>query len=114
MHVQYHALSYKSCILSTSYTCAYCISCIDHRLRGAAVEEYSHIVLVGVYKMGCTAGFMEVLTAFTTVNFASFVTLYQSKNAQLFLISIFCYLNFCQFSNPVKRDPTLDQFSMIT
>ena len=94
MYVQYHALSYKSCILSTSYTCAYCIPCIGHRLRGAAVEEYSHIVLVGVYKMGCTAGFMKVLTAFTRVNFASFVTLYQSKNAQLFLISIFCYYKF--------------------
>ena len=39
-------------------------------------------------------------------NFANFVTLYQTKNTQLFLISVFV-------SDPVKRDPLLDQFSMI-
>ena len=44
----------------------------------------------------------------TRVNFAN-VTLYQSKNAQLFLISIF-YYNFCPRSDPVKRDPILDQW----
>ena len=46
--------------------------------------RYSHMVWVG-----CVAGFMKVLP-FTGLNFADFVTLYQSKNAQLFLISIFC------------------------
>ena len=35
------------------------------------------------------------------------MTLYQTKNAQLFLISVSC-------EQPVKRDPILDQFSMIT
>ena len=36
------------------------------------------------------------------------------QNAQLFLISIFRYYNFCPLSDPVKWDPILDQFSMIT
>ena len=40
--------------------------------------------------------------------------LYRSKNAQLFLISIFCYYNFYRLSDPVKWNPILDQFSMIT
>ena len=43
--------------------------------------------------------------------------LYQSKNGQLFLISIFSYFfiyYFCLLSNPVKQGPILDQFSMIT
>ena len=44
----------------------------------------------------------------TRVNFAN-VTLYRSKNALLFLISIF-YYNFCPRSDPVKRDPILDQW----
>ena len=35
---------------------------------------------------GCAAGFTKVLS-FTRPNF---VTLYQTKNAQLFLISVFC------------------------
>ena len=35
------------------------------------------------------------------------MTLYQSKNAELVLISIFC-------ERPVKRDPILDHLSMIT
>ena len=38
---------------------------------------------------GCAAGFAKVLP-FTRTIFANFVTLYQTKNAQLFLISIFC------------------------
>ena len=38
---------------------------------------------------GSAAGFAKVLP-FTRLNFANFVTLYQTKNAQLFLISIFC------------------------
>ena len=37
----------------------------------------------------------------------NFVTLFQTKNVQVFLISI-------SVSDPGKRDPTLDQFSMIT
>ena len=41
------------------------------------------------------------------LNITNFVTLYQSKNAQLFLILIFCE------HNPIKRDPILYQFSMI-
>ena len=54
------------------------------------------------------------LGPFTRLNFANVVILYQSKNIQLFLISIFCYYNFCPLSDPVKRHPILDQFSMIT
>ena len=38
---------------------------------------------------GCAAGFAKVLP-FNRPNFANFVTLYPTKNAQLFLISIFC------------------------
>ena len=38
---------------------------------------------------GCAAGFAKVLP-FTKPNFANFVTPYQTKNAHLFLISIFC------------------------
>ena len=34
-------------------------------------------------------------------------TLYQTKNAQLFLISVFC-------GDPVKQNPIVDQFSVIT
>ena len=48
---------------------------------------------------------------FTRVDF---VTLYQSKNVQLLLISIFCYYNFCLLSDPVKQNLILDQFSIIT
>ena len=46
---------------------------------------------------------------FTRPNFANFVIVYvyQTKNAQLFLIQF-------SVSDPVKRDPILDQFSMIT
>ena len=40
-------------------------------------------------------------------NFANFVTLYQTKNAQLFLISVL-------WAILLKCDPILDQFSMIT
>ena len=58
---------------------------------------YSHIVWVG-----CATGFAQVLP-FTRPNSANFVTLYQTKTAQLFLISIFC-----------KWDSILEQFSMIT
>ena len=32
----------------------------------------------------------QIVLPFTRLNFANFVTLHQSKNAQLFLISIFC------------------------
>ena len=52
---------------------------------------------------GGAAGFAKVLP-FTRPNF---VTLYQTKNAHLFLISISC-------ERSRKRDPILDQFSMIT
>ena len=47
---------------------------------------YSHIVWVG-----CVAGLTKVIP-FNRPTFANFVTLYQTtyKNAQLFLISIFC------------------------
>ena len=38
---------------------------------------------------GCAVGFAKVLP-FTRPNFANFVTLYQTKIAQLFLNSIFC------------------------
>ena len=38
---------------------------------------------------GGAAGFAKVLP-FTRPNFANFATLYLTKNAQLFLISIFC------------------------
>ena len=51
---------------------------------------------------GCAAGFSKVLP-FTRPNFANFLTLYQTKNAQLFLISIFC-----------EWDLILDEFSMIS
>ena len=56
---------------------------------------------------GCAAGFAKVLP-FTRVNFTNFVTLYQST------LSIFCYYKFSPLSDPVKQDPILDQFSMIT
>ena len=36
------------------------------------------------------------------------MTLYQST------LSILCYYNFCPLSDPAKRDPVLDQFSVIT
>ena len=55
---------------------------------------------------GCADGFAKALP-FTRPNFANFVTLYQTKNAQLFLISVFC-------ERSRKRDPILDQFPMIT
>ena len=54
------------------------------KLRRTRPGWYSHIVWVG-----CAAGFAKVLP-FTRSSFANFVTLYQTKNAQLFLISIFC------------------------
>ena len=57
---------------------------------------------------GCAAGFAKVLPIYTRVDFANFVTLYQST------FSIFCYYHFCPLSDPVKQDPILDQFSMIT
>ena len=44
---------------------------------------YSH-----KFGWGCAAGFMKVLI-FTRPNFANFVTPYQTKNAQLFLTSVF-------------------------
>ena len=53
---------------------------------------------------GGAAGFAKVLLS-TRINFANFVNLYQSKNAQLFLISILCYYSFCPLSDPVKWDP---------
>ena len=58
----------------------------------------SHIVWVDVCRC-----FAKVLP-FTRVIYVNVVTLYQSRNAQLFLISIFCYYNFCPLSDPVKRD----------
>ena len=63
---------------------------------------YSHIVWVG-----CATGFVKVLP-FTRVNFANFVTLYQST------LSVVCYYSFCLLSDPIKQDPILEQFSMIT
>ena len=56
------------------------------------------------FQRGGAAGFAKVLPS-TRVNFANFVNLYQSKNAQLFLISILCYYSFCPLSDPVKWDP---------
>ena len=52
------------------------------RFRGGGGN--SHIVWVG-----CAARFAKFLP-FTRLNFANFVTLYRTKNAQLFSISIFC------------------------
>ena len=48
--------------------------------------------------MGVCPGFAKVLP-FTKVNFANFVTLYQSTP------SFFSYCIYCPLSDPVKRDP---------
>ena len=63
---------------------------------------YSHTL----FGWGCAVGFAKVLP-FTRVNFANFVTLYQST------LSIFCYYNFVRLAI-YRRNPILDQFSMIT
>ena len=55
--------------------------CCSYELFNQSMKD-SHIVWVG-----CAAGFAKVLP-FTRPNFASFVTLYQTRNAQLFLFLI--------------------------
>ena len=68
--------------------CQLIVACYDAR-KATSVPYKPRGCTPIKFGWGLVTGFAKVLP-FTRLNFANFVTLYQTKSAQLFLISIFC------------------------